>query len=62
VAHFQLAMMMGVDQTAKAMRDAEMLAEIEDFLESFNQPTYRGMRIDGARVAIRSGDHGWGGM
>jgi hypothetical protein len=33
--------MMGVDQAAKAMRDEEMLAEIEDFIEGFNQPTYR---------------------
>ena len=33
VAHFQRAMMMDVDQAAKAMRDEEMLAEIEDFLE-----------------------------
>jgi hypothetical protein len=32
--------MMDVDQAAKAMREAE----IEDFLEGFNQPTYRGMR------------------
>ena len=24
-----------------------MLAEIEDFIEGFNQPTYRGMRING---------------
>src|ERR1700731_4381627 len=51
VAHFQRAMMMDVDQAAKAMRDEEMLAEIEDFLEGFNQPTYRGMRINGQRVA-----------
>jgi hypothetical protein len=47
VAHFQRAMMMDIDQAAKAMRDEEMLAEIEDFLEGFNQPTYRGMRING---------------
>jgi hypothetical protein len=40
-----------VDQAAKAMRDEEMLAEIEDFLEDFNQPTYRAMRINGVRVA-----------
>jgi hypothetical protein len=26
-------------------------AEIEDFLEGFNQPTYRGMRVNGVRVA-----------
>ena len=30
-------MMMDVDQAAKAMRDEEMNAEIEDFLEGFNQ-------------------------
>jgi hypothetical protein len=47
VAPFQRAMMMDVDQTAKAMRDEEMQAEIEDFLEGFNQPTYRGMRVNG---------------
>jgi hypothetical protein len=45
VAHFQRAMMMDVDQAAQAIRDAE----IEDFLEGFNQPTYRGMRINGQR-------------
>ena len=39
---------MDIDQAAKAMRDEEMLAEIEDFLEGFTQPTYRGMRINGA--------------
>jgi hypothetical protein len=31
VAHFQRAMVLDVDQAAKAMRDEEMLAEIEDF-------------------------------
>ena len=48
VAHFQRAMMMDVDQSAKAMKDADIEAEIEDFLEGFNQPTYRGMRINGS--------------
>jgi hypothetical protein len=38
VAHFQRAMMTDIDQAAKAMRDEEMLAEIEDFIEGFNQP------------------------
>jgi hypothetical protein len=33
------------------MPDEEMLAEIEDFIEGFNRPTYRGMRINGQRVA-----------
>jgi hypothetical protein len=33
------------------MRDEEMLAEIETFIEGFNQPTYRGVRISGIRVA-----------
>jgi hypothetical protein len=60
VAHFQRAMMMDVDQAAKAMRDEEMM-EIEDFLEGFNQPTYRGMRINGQRVATCSSQHGWSG-
>jgi hypothetical protein len=44
-------MMTDIDQAAKAMRDEEMLQQIEDFLEGFNQPTYRGMRINGQRVA-----------
>jgi hypothetical protein len=44
--------MTDVDQTAKAMKDTEMEAEIEDFLEGFNQPTYRGMRVDGVRVGL----------
>jgi len=48
-------MMMDVDQAAKAMRDEEMAAEIEDFLEGFKQPTYRGMRVNG----VRSMGSGW---
>jgi len=62
VAHFQRAMMMDVDQAAKAMRDEEMLAEIEDFIEGFNQPTYRGMRINGVRVATWSSQRGMSGL
>jgi hypothetical protein len=31
--------MMDVDQAAKAMKDAEIEAEIEDFLEGFKPPT-----------------------
>jgi hypothetical protein len=58
---FGRAVMMDVDQAAKAMRDEEMLAEIEDFIEGFNQPTYRGMRINGQRVATWSSQHGWSG-
>jgi hypothetical protein len=54
-------MMMDIDQAAKAMRDEEMLAEIEDFIEGFNQPTYRGMRINGVRVATWSSRDGWSG-
>ena len=42
-------MMMDVDQAAQAMREEEMLAEIEDFIEGFNQPTFRGIRINGRR-------------
>jgi hypothetical protein len=62
VAHFQGAMMKEVDQAAKAMKDAEIKAEIEGLLEGFNQPTYRGMRINGVRVATWSSPHGWSGM
>ena len=40
-------MMMDVDQAAKATKDAEIEAEIEDFLEGFKQPTYRAMPING---------------
>jgi hypothetical protein len=43
--------MMDVDQAAKAVRDEEMMAEIEDFIEGFNQPAYRSMRVNGQRVA-----------
>jgi hypothetical protein len=60
-AHFHRAMMMDVDQAAKAMRDEEMQAEIEDFLEGFNQPTYRGMRVNGVRLGTRSSSDGWSG-
>ena len=45
-------MMMEVNQAAKAMRDAEMEAEIEDFIEGFKRPTWRGMRINGERVPV----------
>ena len=38
-----------------------MLQEIEGFIEGFNQPTFRGMRINGVRVATRSSQHGWFG-
>jgi hypothetical protein len=55
-------MMMDIDQAAKAMREEEMLAEIEDFLEGFNQPTYRGMRINGVRVQTWSSKRGWSGL
>jgi hypothetical protein len=44
------------------MRDEEMLVEIEDFIEGFNQPTYRGMRVDGQRVATWSSRQGWSGL
>jgi hypothetical protein len=36
------------------MRDEEMQQEIEDFIEGFNQPTFRGMRVNGVRVATWS--------
>jgi hypothetical protein len=55
-------MMMDIDRAAKAMRDEEMLAEIEDFIEGFNQPTFRGMRTNGVRVATWSSQRGWSGL
>ena len=44
------------------MREEQTLAEIENYLEGFNQPTYRGMRIDDHRVATWSSQHGWSGI
>ena len=40
------------------MREEEMLQEIEGFIEGFNQPTYRSMRINGQRVATWSSRQG----
>ena len=62
VTLFQRAMMMDVGQAAKAMRDVEMEAEIEDFLEGFEQPAYRGRRINGVRVPVWSSRSRWSGM
>jgi hypothetical protein len=36
-------------------------AEIEEFLEGFNQPTYRGIRVNGVRVATWLSRDGWSG-
>jgi hypothetical protein len=44
------------------MKDAEIEAEIEDFFEGFNQPTYRGMRVNGSAWRPWSGQHGWSGI
>jgi hypothetical protein len=54
--------MMDVDLAAKAMKEAEIEAEIEDFLEGFNQPTYRGMQVNGVRVATWSSPRGMSGL
>jgi hypothetical protein len=54
IAHFQRAMMMDIDKASKAMRDEEMLAEIEDYLEGVNQPTFRGMRVNARRLVMPS--------
>ena len=43
------------------MREEEINAEIEDFLEGFNQPTWRGTRINGVWVATWSSRDGWSG-
>jgi hypothetical protein len=40
---------------------AEEGEEIEDFIEGFSQSTYRGVRINGQRVATWSSQHGWSG-
>jgi hypothetical protein len=61
VAHFQRAMMMDCRPVGQGHEGPEMEAEIEDFLEGFNQPTYRGMRVNGVRVATCSSSHGWSG-
>jgi hypothetical protein len=39
-----------------------MAAEIEDFLGGFNQPTYRGMRVNGVRVHTWSSQRGVSGL
>jgi len=43
------------------MREEQTLAEIEDFIEGFNQPTFCGMRINGQRGATWSSRDGWSG-
>ena len=40
------------------MRGEEMLAEIEDFIEGFNQPMYRAMRIDAGPGVAAADGHG----
>jgi hypothetical protein len=55
-------MMMDIDQAARAMREEEMLQEIEGFIEGFNQPTFRGMRINGVWVPVWSSQYGWSGL
>jgi hypothetical protein len=55
-------MMMDVNQAAKAMKDAEFEAEIEDFIGGFKQPTWRGMRINGERVPVWWSRNGWSGL
>jgi hypothetical protein len=44
------------------MKEAEIEAEIEDFLEGFNQPTYGGMRVNGIRVATWPSQRGMSGL
>jgi hypothetical protein len=44
------------------MKDAEIEAEIEHFLKGFNQPTYRGMRVDRVRVHTWSSQRGMSGL
>lgn len=51
-------MMMDVNQAAQAIKKAEMQAQIDDFLEGYNQPTYRGLRVNEVRVATWSSQCG----
>jgi hypothetical protein len=44
------------------MKDAEIEAEIDDFLEAFNQTTYRGMRVNAVRVGTWLSQYGWSGL
>jgi len=37
-------------------------AEIEDCIEGFNQPRWRGMQVNGERVSVWSSQHGWSGL
>jgi hypothetical protein len=43
------------------MREEQTLAETEDYLEGFNQLTYRGMRVNGVRAATWSFRDEWSG-
>jgi hypothetical protein len=51
--------MMDIDQAAK---DAEMEAEIADFIKVFKQPAWRDMRVNGVRAPVWSSQHGWSGL
>ena len=46
-----------VEEAAKASK----YIETENCIEGFNQPTYRGLRINGQRVATWSSQLGWSG-
>jgi hypothetical protein len=46
VGHFQRVMMMRVDQAGKATKDAAIAARSRTSPKGFNQPTYRGMRVN----------------
>ena len=46
--------MMDIDRAAKAMRDEEMLQEIEDFIEGFNQPVACGSTRSGCTLGRAS--------
>jgi hypothetical protein len=50
--------MRDVNQAAQAMNKAE----IEHFLDGFNQPTYRGMLVNGVHVQTWSSQHGVSGL
>jgi hypothetical protein len=62
VAHLQQAMMMDIDQAAKAMRDEGDAGGDRGLHRRLHQPTYRGMRIDGQRVATWSSQRSMSGL
>jgi hypothetical protein len=62
VADFQRAMMMDVDQAAKAMRDEEMLRRSRTSSRASISRPIEACGSDGVRVHTWSSQHGWSGL